>query len=312
MQQYATGSGSYPFDTGYGTEFGRTYVGRLAAINPTHEKALKTNFGVDARLFDGLTATFDAYWQRRSNIWVSAEGKYTSVVGMTAPYANGGIVDSYGFELGLNYNVQLGDVLLDYGGNFNLNRSKIVDMLEEPRLFENLVQTGNRVGHSYMMQDSPEVVMGVRAAKTANGNDYIWYNLRNNPRLSYCPTQEYVEMFPWADGTPFDWDKTEAAAKTPFTVKVNGQDVEIDGLDNMFIKGDKVEGSQMLQNRRYTRDPRLYENVAVNGQLQTIDWGSGRRSGANYENWVGGTTALQHPATPRVSAAAATGMRRPR
>jgi hypothetical protein len=144
---------------------------------------------------------------------------------------------------------------------------------------------------SYMMQNSPEVIMGHRAAKTANGNDYIWWNLRKNMRMSYCPTQEYVEMFPWADGTPFDWDKTEAAAKTPF--EVNG--IEIDGLDNMFIKGEKVEGKQMLQNRKYTRDPRLYENVAVNGQLQTIDWGSGRRSGANYENWIGGTDALQHP-----------------
>ena len=149
VQQYATAGGSYPFDSGYGTEFGRTYVGRLAAVNPTHEKALKTNFGVDARLFDGLTANVDVYWQRRSNIWVSAEGKYTSVVGMTAPYASAGIVDSYGFELGLNYNVKLGDVILDYGGNFNLNRSKIVDMLEEPRLYDNLVQTGNRVGQLY-------------------------------------------------------------------------------------------------------------------------------------------------------------------
>ena len=149
VQQYATGSGSYPFNNGYGTEFSRTYVGRIAAINPTHEKALKVNFGVDARLFDGLTATFDAYWQRRSNIWVSAEGKYSSVVGMTAPYENGGVVDSHGFELGLNYSTKLGDLFLDYGGNFNLNRSKIVDMLEEPRLYENLVQTGNRVDQLY-------------------------------------------------------------------------------------------------------------------------------------------------------------------
>ena len=145
--------------------------------------------------------------------------------------------------------------------------------------------------YSYMMQDSPEVIIGHRAAKSANGNDYIWYNLRTNMRMSYCPTQEYVEMFPWADGTPFDWDKTEAASKTPF--EVNG--IKIEGLDNMFIKGEKVANQQMLQNRKYTRDPRLYENVAVNGQLQTIDWGSGRRSGANYENWVGGTSALQHP-----------------
>ena len=58
-------------------------------------------------------------------------------------------MDSYGFELGLNYNTKLGDVILDYGGNFNLNRSKIVEMLEEPRLYDNLVQTGDRVGQLY-------------------------------------------------------------------------------------------------------------------------------------------------------------------
>lgn len=40
-------------------------------------------------------------------------------------------------------------------------------------------------------------------------------------QTSYCPTQEYVEMFPWADGTPFDWDKTAADGK----------------LDQMFLTG---------------------------------------------------------------------------
>ncbi|MBQ9660434.1 MAG: RagB/SusD family nutrient uptake outer membrane protein [Bacteroidales bacterium] len=144
---------------------------------------------------------------------------------------------------------------------------------------------------AYMLQDSPEVIMGIRVHRNADGNDYGWINLRDNSRMSYCPTQEYVEMFPWADGTPFDWDRTEAAAAAPFEVK----GIRIEGLDNMFIKGDKVAGQQMLQDRRYTRDPRLYETVAVNGQLMTIDWGSGRRSGANYETWVGGSTALQHP-----------------
>lgn len=132
---------------------------------------------------------------------------------------------------------------------------------------------------SYMLQGSPEVIMGIRVSKTANGNDYGWYNLRNNNRFSYCPTQEFVEMFPWADGRPFDWDETAAAGE----------------LDHMFVKGDTVASQQMLQNRVYTRDPRLYETVAVNGALQTIDWNNGNRSGANYETWVGGTTAGTKP-----------------
>lgn len=134
---------------------------------------------------------------------------------------------------------------------------------------------------SYLLQGSPEVIMSVRVHKNAKGNDYGWVNLRTNARYSYCPTQEYVEMFPWADGTPFDWDETEAAGK----------------LDQMFVTGDVVPGKQMLQNRVYTRDPRLYETVAVNGALQTINWGNGKTSGANYELWLGGTTAGNTPVT---------------
>lgn len=134
---------------------------------------------------------------------------------------------------------------------------------------------------SYLLQGSPEVIMSVRVHKNAKGNDYGWVNLRTNARYSYCPTQEYVEMFPWADGTPFDWDETEAADK----------------LDQMFVTGDRIPGKQMLQNRVYTRDPRLYETVAVNGALQTINWGNGKTSGANYELWLGGTTAGNKPVT---------------
>lgn len=136
---------------------------------------------------------------------------------------------------------------------------------------------------SYLLQNSPEIIMATRVHRNASGNDYGWVNLFANPRFSYCPTQEYVEMFPWADGTPFNWDESEAIQKADPTADRS--------LDHMFIKGDKVEGKQMLQNRVYTRDPRLYENVAVNGQLQTINWGNGQRSGANYETWVGGTDA---------------------
>ena len=53
----------------------------------------------------------------------------------------------------------------------------------------------------------------------------------------------------------------------------------------------------MLQNRQYTRDPRLYETMTVNGALQTINWGDGYTSGENYELWVGGYTAAESPKT---------------
>lgn len=135
--------------------------------------------------------------------------------------------------------------------------------------------------YSYLFEDSPEILHSVRVSTSTSGNNYQWFNLRNNERMSYCPTEEYIEMFPWADGTPFDWEKDKAAGR----------------LDTMFVAGDSIPGNQLLQNRRYTRDPRLYETAAVNGALQTINWGDGGTSGQPYENWVGGTTAGTQPST---------------
>lgn len=133
---------------------------------------------------------------------------------------------------------------------------------------------------AYLLMDSPEILHSCRVTNSTRTN-YNWFSRRENDRFSYSPTEELVEMFPWADGRPFDWDETEREGK----------------LDEMFVKGDTVASEHQLQNRVYTRDPRLYETVGVNGALKTINWGDGHTSGANWEMWVGGTDAGQGPAT---------------
>ena len=148
-QQYVTTGGTYPFTSSWTSEFGRTYLDRLATENPTHEKAYKYNVGLDASLFNSLNVTFDAYYQRRTDIWVSSEGKYTEVVGLDVPYENGGIVDSWGFEAGVDYGRKFGEVTVNAGATFALNHNKIVEQMEEPRLYGNLVQTGRRLNQIY-------------------------------------------------------------------------------------------------------------------------------------------------------------------
>ena len=90
----------------------------------------------------------------------------------------------------------------------------------------------------------------------------------------YSPTQEYMEMFPWKDGRPFDWDKTEAEGK----------------LDEMFQIGTVEDESIQL-----TRDPRLYEEIIVNGQCISLDWTTGNMSGRSFESWIGGKDAGNDP-----------------
>lgn len=136
--------------------------------------------------------------------------------------------------------------------------------------------------YGYINQASPEVIFSVRVTNSTHDSKYqAWTLMGDNERYSYCPTQEYIEMFPWSDGKPFDWEKAKREGK----------------LDQMFIKGDTVQGLQDLQNRVLTRDPRLYETARINGVPKVAEWSSGKCSGDIFENWVGGTTVINGPKT---------------
>ncbi len=151
-QQYGTSGGTYPFDSGWNSSFGRSYLERVATTNPSHEKAYKYNVGMDAKLFGCLDVTLDLWKEHRTNIWVTSEGKYSEIFGMEPPYENAGIVDSKGIEVGLDYSKKLGQVEFNVGGNFSLNKNEIKEMLEEPRQYANLVQTGNPYGQLYGLE----------------------------------------------------------------------------------------------------------------------------------------------------------------
>jgi|SRR5690554_1735440 len=78
--------------------------------------------------------------------------------------------------------------------------------------------------------DNPELLISTRVRYTYN-NDYQWdyYFPQSVMNGAFTPTLEYVDMFPLADGTPFDWNNP-------------------DHVDNIFSD----------------RDPRLFETVLVN------------------------------------------------
>ena len=132
----------------------------------------------------------------------------------------------------------------------------------------------------YIYQGSREILHCTRVTgTTSNKASYQWANFvgpfgtSNGPfRHSYCPTEEYVEMFPWSDGTPFNW--------------------EVDSL-NGKIGGEKGqlfyawEGTRIIK-KTATRDPRLYENAIVPSQTLSLNWTTGKPEGDVYELWVGG------------------------
>ncbi len=145
------GGNGYPINNNFGGD-GGWHEGRLASVNGTTEKAYKYNVGVDATLFKGLTLTVDGFYERRSDIWVSSDGQNSAVLGATSPYVNAGIVDSWGTEIGANYCKKIGNVEFNLGGTFTYNRSKIIEMLEEPAAYDYTRSTGNPVGQIFGLQ----------------------------------------------------------------------------------------------------------------------------------------------------------------
>ncbi len=149
QQAFEFNGGGYRINSSNLYDLTTTQLGTLVPMTTTHEKTYKYNIGLDATFFNSLNLTVDGYYQRRSDQWVSAAGKYTDVMGFTAPYENAGVVDSWGVEVGVDYTKQFGEVKFNVGGNFTFHRNKIIDELEEPRLYSNLVETGHRVNQVY-------------------------------------------------------------------------------------------------------------------------------------------------------------------
>ena len=141
----------------------------------------------------------------------------------------------------------------------------------------------------YIYQGSREILHCTRVTgQTSNKASYQWANFvgpfgsSNGPfRHSYNPTEEYVEMFPWSDGTPFDWDVDSLNGK------IGGQ------KGQLFYKW---EGSRIIT-KTATRDPRLYENAIVCSQTLSLNWTTGKPEGDVYELWVNG----EHESTDAAS-----------
>ena len=146
--QYTKTGSIYPYTDSWSSS-GTAYTNNLATENPGHEKAYKYNVGIDASPLTGLNMSVDLFKQRRSGIWLSSAGKYTALIGLDAAYENGGIVDSKGVEVSADYGRTFGDWTFNIAGSFSYDKNKIVDQLEEPREYANLVQTGNRVDQLY-------------------------------------------------------------------------------------------------------------------------------------------------------------------
>ena len=160
----------------------------------------------------------------------------------------------------------------------------------------------------YMFDDSPENIHWTKVASIYGSQGaYSWlnWNTWSVNRSNLHPSLEYIEMFPWSDGKPFDHD-SDFKYKETYTVPGKAGEADVDwdvytclsgSYDKLFYTYKEIRGGF---SKTYSRDPRLYENATVSGTLQNLALQSadGKAAGNVMELWVGGQNAgqcVKHP-----------------
>ncbi len=162
---------------------------------------------------------------------------------------------------------------------------------------------GYRVAYrrGYVMDDSPENIHWTKTCDyygTQGSYSWLNWNTWSVQRLNHSPSVEYIEMFPWSDGKPFNREKDMKYSYT-YTVEKDKSETDVytclDGTssssnDKLFFTYKAVRGGFK---KDASRDPRLYENARVTGLQKILDYNKvdGKSSGNIVETWVGGQDA---------------------
>lgn len=103
------------------------YPSQLSNPNLTWETTKQADLGTDFGFFNGrLDGTLDFYRKETNNLLVNVNVPSTS--GFLTQTENLGRLENKGFEFGLNYQIFTGKFKWNTGGNFSLNRNKVLDI----------------------------------------------------------------------------------------------------------------------------------------------------------------------------------------
>ena len=211
-ERWWTGSGYQYFGI---SRTSQTYAmeGRMPNPDVTLEKAAMANLGLEGSLFQHrLNFDLEIWHEHRYDIYTAPLGRFPNVLGLLdgrLPISNDGVVNSQGIEFEASWSDKVGRFSYSIGGNVAYMDSRIIDMSEPFREYDNLVQTGKRVRQDYGLvclglfkdwddiANSPEQQFGTYQPgdlkyKDINGdgiidtNDFTDIGMGRDPRLAFA------------------------------------------------------------------------------------------------------------------------------
>lgn len=143
-QTYVNGGG-YGFGRPNGSSTG-SYEGTLNNPNTTWESAFMSNVGVEAQLFDNSVRVEAAgFYEKRSDIMVTQSNIIPSLIGISLPNSNAGIIKNKGLELSASYAKTIHEISFILGANATFTQNEIVDLHEQAYPYEWLYRKGHSI-----------------------------------------------------------------------------------------------------------------------------------------------------------------------
>lgn len=140
-----------------GNDYSATWGASLGSFPTTdfsQETSTNFNLGTDLRLANALDLSFDAFYQLRSHIMLSASNENSSVVGIQSSYNDVGKVKSYGFEVAAKYAKQIvRDLHLHIGANLSWARNEVTRYIGTPT-YPLLDPVGHRVNEAWGLKSA--------------------------------------------------------------------------------------------------------------------------------------------------------------
>lgn len=143
------------FGTNPGSEDWLRAAKELTVGNPdvTWETASKLNLGLDAHFInDKLSLNLDFFWEDRKDILVNNEPKLPAVTSIIPQSVNRGRVKNHGYEITLGWDDKIGDFRYHISPSFTFARNKVIEMLEEDKLYDYLARTGHPIGTHFVYE----------------------------------------------------------------------------------------------------------------------------------------------------------------
>lgn len=155
-ERYWEGTGGFlvqnpPVNPGAG---GGLHPGALPIDNLTIEMADKYNVGLDVQLFNNrLSLTADAFYDKRQDMLVSSNDKFSSAIGTGIPQQNIGRMNSKGFDMSVMWQDNLRKDFNYYvGGTFSFLKTEIEENGEGYRPYDYLYKKGDAYYQCYGLE----------------------------------------------------------------------------------------------------------------------------------------------------------------